>query len=131
MRCLPAIVALLVSSPAAAQSYKPFPEARVTDVQWQAYYEEVSTKLGASRKEEPGQGLVVFSNRETGTFYAFTLPGNPAHPAWVTRQVFEAGGSINIQQIGYFAGDEAAFAKLFRAYQQLNDKIRQEMDKRR
>ena len=61
----------------------------------------------------------------SGLSYAFTKAGHPAHPAWVTRQVVEANGTIDMVQIGYFAGKEESFAVLFQQYQQLNNQIRE------
>ena len=55
--------------------------------------------------------------------FAFTLPGHSAHPAWITRQLIESGGTLDMTQIGYYAGNEEPFAELFRQYQQLNSRI--------
>jgi len=35
----------------------------------------------------------------------------------------EDAAGVKLRQIGYFAGDEAPFAKLFREYEQLNARI--------
>ena len=59
--------------------------------------------------------------------YAFTTKGHPAHPAWITRQVVESEDTVDIKQIGYFAGDEEPFAKLFQQYLELNDWIKANM----
>lgn len=106
-----------------AQEYKPYPEAQISQEQWSAYFNEVSQKHKATRSEVLSEQLVTFEDRSTSTMYAFTLTAHPAHPAWVTRQVYEEGGMVKIRQIGYFVGNEASFAKLFRAYKALNDRV--------
>ena len=107
-----------------AQEFKPYPRARITVGQWQGYFDDVSTKYASSRREFPSEHLVVFEAAESLTTYAFTQPGHPAHPAWVTRQPVQDNAGVQIRQIGYFAGDEAPFAQMFRQYQQLNAQIR-------
>ena len=68
--------------------------------------------------EFPEQRLLVFDGEHS--YYAFTQPGHPAHPAWITRKlVSEQDGRLNMIQIGYFAGREPPFAELFRQYQVL------------
>lgn len=124
-----AVVGLLVGT-VVAQEYKPYPRARITTEQWQQYFAEVSSKHAASRLEVPTENLVVFENTAEYMSYAFTRPGHPAHPAWVTRQLVQDNVGVNVRQIGYFAGDEEPFAKLFRAYQQLNAQMRQDFERR-
>lgn len=77
---------------------------------------------GASQREFPAEHLAVYEDRDAGLFWAFTTPGHAAHPAWVTRRVVEQAGEVSTSQIGYFAGDEPAFAKLFNAYLALTEK---------
>lgn len=118
-------LAVGMALPAPAQEFKPYPRAHITQEQWQAHHDEVKAKLGTGVQDIESEKLEIFQDRNSGTTIAFTKPGHPAHPAWVTRQVREKDGTVGIAQIGYFAGAEAPFAKLFRDYQQLNDRIRQ------
>jgi len=115
-----AIAALFVF-PALAQEYMPFPEARITETQWKAYFEEVKKTHGNSKRGFPAEHLVVYEDRKARMFWAFTTPGHPAHPAWITRRVVEQSGKVNTNQIGYFAGQEQAFAKLFNEYLALTE----------
>ena len=71
--------------------------------------------------------LLVFHDTTTATSYAFTQPGHPAHPTWVTRRIVKVGEQLNVDQVGYFAGQEAPFAQLFKQYQQLNQRMIEEM----
>jgi hypothetical protein len=41
------------------------------------------------------------------------------------------GGQVHLRQIGYFAGTEAEFAKLFRYYQERNAQLQEEEVERR
>lgn len=115
---------MVLSAQAFATEFKPYPEAQITTEEWEDYYEKVSKAFPRSVQDHPQQNLIVFSNAKERLSYAFTKPGHPAHPAWVTRQVVEANGTIDMVQIGYFAGKEEPFAVLFQQYQQLNNQIR-------
>jgi hypothetical protein len=126
MRVKYAVILVLLAAAAEAQEFKPYPRANVTPAQWAAYYEEVRKKHGASMLDVEAQNLLVFHDAQSATSYAFTKPGHPAHPAWISRQIRESGGSIGVAQVGYFAGNEESFANLFRAYQQLNHRMREE-----
>jgi len=48
----------------------------------------------------------------------------------VTRQLVEDDKGVNVRQIGYFAGNEESFAKLFREYQQRSAKIRDDLKRK-
>ena len=61
-------------------------------------------------------GVAEHTLAEEGTLWAFTEPGHPAHPAWVAKRVIRVDQAVGIQQVGYFAGDEVAFGRLFRSY---------------
>lgn len=119
-----ALPLLLISAPAVmAVEFRPFPEAQVTAEQWQDYYDEVRQSLGATERRFPDLKLVTYDDAAVGAAYAFTRPGHPAHPAWVSRRIIEKDGSYAIEQIGYFAGAEGPFAALFAEYRALNDEI--------
>ena len=113
-----------------AQEFKPYPAAHITVQQWQAYFDEASTKYASARREFPGEHLVVFEAADSNTTYAFTQVGHPAHPAWVTRQPVQDNAGVQIRQIGYFAGEETPFAQMFRQYQDLNAQIREDFKRK-
>ena len=101
--------------------FQPYPTPRITESQWKTYYDQVKAAYGASMQEFAGQRLVAFNGDSVA--YAFTLPGHPAHPAWIARRpVQNSEGNTTIQQIGHFAGEEAPFADLFRQYQALTNR---------
>jgi hypothetical protein len=121
--CLVGVLLLSALAPAGAVEFKPYPTARVTVAQWQGYFDAVKAEHGASAQEFQAQRLVVFQDGATVTSYAFTLPGHAAHPAWVARRITGFGGEPKLDTIGYFAGEEAPFAELFRQYQALNQRM--------
>jgi len=127
MRPLAGLAIALVALTAGGQEFEPYPRAKVTPEQWQAYFDEISSKFASTRQEARAAHFVGFSNPVTQTMYTFTQPGHPAHPAWITRQVVQEGTSVKVQQIGFFAGDEAPFAQLYRDFQQLNDRLREDI----
>lgn len=112
-----------------AQEFAPYPNERVTVAEWQAYYDLVAKNHGSARQAFPDQHLVIFQSAPAKiiTSYAFTLEGHPAHPAWITRQLVEKDGAWSMSMIGYFAGNEASFAELFRAYQDLNARMTEDL----
>src|SRR5215207_8585292 len=87
------VVVLLVPAPAAlGQEFVPYPNDHITAAEWKSYFNLVATNHAATRFEIPDQHLVTFNDPATGTAYAFTKPGHPAHPAWIARRPFEQDG---------------------------------------
>jgi hypothetical protein len=113
----------LMATPAIAQEYQPYPSPRITPEQWASYAEEVRVRHAESVEYFKDKKLAAFSDHDTRTFWIFTLKRHPAHPAWITRQLYEEDGQVRVRQIGYFAGSEKAFAKLFEEYQQRNEEL--------
>jgi len=113
---------VLLLASASAQEYQPYAEAQITKSQWQSYFDQVKRKFG-STQTHPSAKLVQFDSADT--FWVFTESGHPAHPAWVTQQIVKMDGGLGMRQIGYFAGDESAFASLFEAFRARIAKVRE------
>ncbi len=124
------LAALALSIPGHAQEWQPYPQPKITVKEWQSYLLQVRERLEQSAEIYRDQGLVVFSNPDTRTFYIFTTKDNPAHPAWITRQLVQEKGEVNVRQIGFFAGNAEAFDKMFRDYLQRNEELLKEVEKR-
>ena len=120
----------LIASLALAQDYQPYPTPQITPEQWAAYGETVRQHHGATLEVFKDKKLIAFSDQGTRTFWVFTLKDHPAHPAWITRQMYEEGGLVRVRQIGYFAGSEEEFAKLFLEYQQRNEELKEDVERR-
>ena len=121
------IACMLLVGPGSAQEYQSYPEARITISQSRSYFEQVKSKFGDT-ETHPSANLVEFSSSDT--FYIFTEPGHPAHPAWVTQQIVKMDSGLGMRQIGFFAGEEQAFATLFRTYRGRIDKVKEDMKRR-
>jgi hypothetical protein len=119
-----------IAVPAYAQEFQPYPAPQITAQQWATYAEQVRQIHGDTVELLVGQNLVAFSDPRTRTFYIFTTKDHPAHPAWITRQLFEEGGEVRVRQIGYFAGSEPEFAKLFADYQKRNTQLMEDVQRR-
>jgi hypothetical protein len=113
--------------PAHAQPFRPHEQAHITVAQWQAYFDEVRGKHAGTEQRFDREHLVLFNDKASLMSWAFTAPGHPAHPAWVTRQPVTDGNHVKIRQIGFYAGDEAAFRKLFATYLVLTSKMQEGM----
>jgi len=121
---------LVPAAPAFAQEYQPYPQPKVTPEQFADYAEEVRLVFGATAEVVREEKVIVFSDMRTRTFYVFTTKDHSAHPAWITRQMVEEDGQVRVRQIGFFAGSEKAFAKMFVDYQQRNTKLMDEVARR-
>ncbi|MEG3156897.1 hypothetical protein ACKVMH_03170 [Lysobacter zhanggongensis] len=119
MKRIIAAVAIFLSAALAVAgeppAYKPFPLAQVSPAQWETYRKQVHAAYGVSLRRFPDEHLEVLHSSDNVMHFAFTTEGHPAHPAWITRSA--QNGSVD--QIGYFAGKEEPFAKLFRSYLEL------------
>ena len=102
----------------------PFPKEEITIEEWEAYYQEVKEDFGGTEQAYPERNLVTYSDDQTRMNFAFTMEGHPAHPSWITRQIVQENKTINMQQIGYFAGNEKAFAILFQQYARLTEQVK-------
>ena len=120
----------LIAAPTLAQEYQPYPSPRITPEQWARYGEQVRQNHGASLEIFEDKQLIAFSDAPTRTFWVFTLKKHPAHPAWITRQMYEEDGQVRVRQIGYFAGSEEAFAKLFQEYLLRNEELKADVARR-
>jgi hypothetical protein len=130
-RLHPVVLALsLLAAPALAQEYQPYPSPRITHEQWARYGETVRQHHGSSLEYFKDQKLIAFSDLRARTFWIFTLKDHPAHPAWITRQMYEENGEVRVRQIGYFAGSEEAFAKLFEEYLRRNEELKADVERR-
>jgi len=108
----------------------PHRAANVTAGEWVKYGEEVRLLHEATAEIFKDKQLVAFSDLRTRTFWIFTMKKHPAHPALITRQMYEEGGQVLVRQIGYFAGSEEEFAKLFREYQERNELLKESVERR-
>ncbi len=124
------IAGLAAVAPALAQEFQPYPSPKITVEQWSRYLATVREALEPSAQIYKDKNIVVFSNSNTRTFYIFTTKRHPAHPAWITRQIVEENGQVNVRQIGFFAGPQEPFDRFFREYLERAEKLKEEIELR-
>ncbi|MGH8242228.1 MAG: hypothetical protein ACRETY_02640 [Steroidobacteraceae bacterium] len=124
------ILACLPATLATAQEFQPYPSPKVTVEQWSRYLDTVRARLESTAEIYEDKNLVAFSDQATRTFYIFTTKRHPAHPAWITRQMVEQDGQVNVRQIGYFAGAQEPFDALFGEYLKRNEELRENVGRR-
>lgn len=123
------LIACLFVSQLLAATYNPHEDSKITPEQWQEYYDIVQSEFGATRDEVTDAMLVLFEDAAASTFYAFTLPEHPAHPAWITRKLVAIDGDVSMEQIGYYAGEEEPFSELFQDYAEFTYQIKSDIEK--
>lgn len=92
------------------------------------------SRWGGSERRGCRPGVPTVAAREFNLYPRANITDaqwHPAHPAWIARKPEQCGDSIFIGQIGYFAGAEPPFAKLFREYLALNEKLKEDLKRRR
>ncbi|OUR65747.1 hypothetical protein A9Q79_01785 [Methylophaga sp. 42_25_T18] len=120
-------VALLFPLFSFAAEYMPYPKAEISKEQWQTYFDEVKLDFANTERAYSEHNLVTYSDDSTRMNFAFTMEGHPAHPSWITRRVIQSDQSVDMQQIGFFAGDEQAFATLFQQYAHLTEQTKKQL----
>jgi hypothetical protein len=124
MRSLVLAFALsLVASLAHAEAGRRFEHSQITLGEWQMYLNEIKAKPGVETLTPQGRpetkAYFVSSER---TVYYFTT-GGPAYPAVVVTRLYERDGKLSLQNFGYFAGAEDAFADWFSSFNRLGPDI--------
>ncbi len=125
------LVACLFASQLLAATYNPYEDSKITPEQWQDYYDSVQSEFGETKQEVSDAMLVLFEDASSSTYYAFTLPEHPAHPAWITRKLVARDGDISMELIGYYAGDEEPFSELFQDYTELSYQVQSDLKARK
>ena len=124
LRLLISLISFFITGTTSALEFMPYPVAKISHEQWQSFYEKARSSLGHSQRIYSERYIVIFIDSFNGHHYAFTLPGHAAHPSWIVRRIVNHDGEITVQQVGYFVEDEAEFVELFKAYLELNEQIR-------
>jgi hypothetical protein len=122
------LIACLFAAQLLAATYNPYEDSEITAEQWQEYYDTVQSEFGETREETGDAMLVLFEDASSSTYYAFTLPEHPAHPAWIARKLVDREGEVAMDLIGFFAGDEEPFSELFQDYAELTYQIRSDLE---
>src|SRR5262245_22416974 len=116
----------LLAAGAGADTGRRFPHSQITRGEWQTYLNEIRTTPGIEQLEDARPETVTYFNAAEQSVYCFTT-GGPAHPAVVVTRVFEREGKVRLQNMGYFAGDEDAFASWFQSFTSLGPEIEKKL----
>ena len=113
----------LIATIAQTDTGRRFPHSQITRAEWASYLNEVKSTPGVEVLTTPDrpESITYFVAAEQSA-YCFTT-GGPAYPAVVVTRVYERDGTVRMQNFGYFAGDEDAFAAWFRNFAQLGPEI--------
>jgi len=110
-----------------ALEFMPYPAAQISQEQFEVFFNKARERLSHSQRTYRHQHMVIFKDDFNGHHYAFTLPGHAAHPSWIVRRIVNHEGELQIQQVGYYVNEEAAFVELFDAYLKLNETIKPQL----
>jgi hypothetical protein len=108
---------------------KPHPTANISMQEYNNYYQIINLKLITSKQLIEQSCLEYFADKPTRASFYFTTNCHPAHPAWITLHVVKENNKLHMGQIGYFAGDEPAFAQMFKAFRASTEERRKAMAK--
>jgi hypothetical protein len=112
----------LVGASAADDYSRRFPQDQISLSDWNTYFAEVRALPGVTIREDTQQTTIV--QEKANTMYAFTTPGNPAHPGIVVRHLVSTDNGYALNRVGYYAGDANAFARWWHSFDALDEKIK-------
>jgi hypothetical protein len=122
-RLITIAVLATASAPLFAQAGDPprFPQPRITVEEWQTYFDEARAMPDAQILESAAPDQVIVQVLKRSLVIVFTAPTHPAYPAVVRRQVVaDAKGDVRFARTGHFAGEEAAFSKWWKQFDELD-----------
>jgi hypothetical protein len=96
----------------------------------QALFERLTKteKLGEGFRDK---AYVTINDAAKGTIWTFTVAGHPAHPSAVCRQPVQDGDAIRLEMGVQCNAPEAECEKLVNAFQELNQKMLEELKKQK
>lgn len=66
----------------------------------------------------------------TAALVCRTIPGHPAHPSIVIRTIIQDGGGVSLKMESNTAAGCESFSAMMKEYEALNEKVREEIQKR-
>ena len=87
------------------------------------------TKTEKLREDFRDKSYVALSDKAKDTIWTFMVPGHPAHPSVVCRHPVQDGAELRLQMNVRCNASEAECHKLVTAFQELNQRMMQEMKK--
>jgi hypothetical protein len=98
-------------------------------------YATVAAALEALRSQSGSTvslqgGWTIISVTSEQALWSFTPANHPAHPAAVKRKIVERDGAVGVQMTALCQAEKAACDRLIEEFQQLNDRIREQSQRR-
>jgi len=87
------------------------------------------TKAEKLKEDFRDKSYVAISDKATDTIWTFTVPGHPAHPSVVCRRPVQDGAELRLEMNVRCNASETECQKLVTAFQELNQRMMQEMKK--
>ena len=75
------------------------------------------------------KSYIALGDKATDTIWTFTVPGHPAHPSVVCRRPVQDGDNLKLDMNVRCNAPEAECEKLVKAFQELNQRMMQELKK--
>lgn len=94
----------------------------------QAMFERL-TKTEKLKEDFRDKSYVAISDKAKDTVWTFTVPGHPAHPSAVCRRPVQDGDQMRLEMNVRCDAVEAECQKLVKAFQELNQRMLQELRK--
>jgi hypothetical protein len=88
------------------------------------------TKTEKLKEDFRDKSYVAISDKAKDTVWTFTVPGHPAHPSAVCRRPVQDGGQMRLEMNVQCNAAEAECQKLVKAFQELNQRMMQELQKK-
>ena len=85
------------------------------------------TKTEQLKEDFRDKSYAAVSDKAKGTVWTFTVPGHPAHPSVVCRRPVQDGGEMRLETNIQCNAPEAECQQLVKAFQELNQRMMQEM----
>jgi hypothetical protein len=76
-------------------------------------------------------GWTIIEDRADSAIWSFTPAGHPADPSAVRRRIVEEGGTISVRMTVSCEAQKAACDQLVADFNKLNDRMRQDVNRRR
>jgi hypothetical protein len=87
------------------------------------------TKTEKLKEDFRDKSYVAISDKAKDTVWTFTVPGHPAHPSAVCRRPVQDGDQMRLEMNVQCNAAEAECQKLVTAFQELNQRMLQELRK--
>lgn len=87
------------------------------------------TKTEKLKEDFRDKSYVAISDKSKDTIWTFTVPRHPAHPSVVCRRPVQDGADLRLQMNVQCNASEAECQKLVKAFQELNQRMMQQMKK--